>query len=674
MLSEPPLEACQKACEVDGTSCRFLAWMNFAGQGTARNEREGYRLLHKSCAMGDQIACTKLGNALLAGETVAQDAGRGLALLAAACDARLGAACESLGDAYADGQGVAQDDARAVDLYRRACATGSEEGSEHGGCTKLGRMYRAGRGVRADNCLAHGAFGLACARKEPQGCAEFSEAYLVGTVVEKNAANWLDLNRQSCERNESVGCMHLSMGGSVAGVDIDAKALDALSQRICAKDREDSPACAALRLGQMCSKLGPTMCAAGAYAVLMGNPTNDYVLFELLRRTCEGGDAGVCHFQALLHRDSRGVLHDPARAAEIFRRECEAGDGDGCRNLAEMHESGDGVPKDLARAQALREEGCTKNAAASCVAAGKHSGAGATPADLSRAATFYRRACDELKDANGCHELAMALRKLDPARGASPDVMKARERACELGQPIDCSIVARTLRRDPTAPAKRERASRLFLAGCTSTKVSLPEDCLAYGEMVAFGEAPPIDGKQASWAYAEALRKARAGCNPSTADDCATLGMLYEFGRGVRKDPARAFAAYTRDCDAGRCDNVGYAYAAGVGVARDEPKAIAMFRTSCASRPGEYACANQGFMTLLGLGATSSRPQALALLQAAGPAVVAGLADTCKMGCARDCSILGAIKLARDEKDEAKAKLKRGCTLGDDRACKYRVR
>jgi TPR repeat protein len=136
----------------------------------------------------------------------------------------------------------------------------------------------------------------------------------------------------------------------------------------------------------------------------------------------------------------------------------------------------------------------------------------------------------------------------------------------------------------------------------------------------------------------------------------------------------RAFAAYTRDCDRGLCANVGYAYAVGVGVVRDERRALEVFRESCATRPGDYACANQGFMQLLGLGGAQSRPKALALLRAAKSSIVNGLIDSCDSGCGRDCSILGAILQARGQKAEAAEKLRRGCTLGDDRACEHRVR
>ena len=676
LLNDPPLEACEKACAVDGTSCRLLAYRHLMGQGTPRNESEAFRLLEKSCAAGDQLACSKLGSALLAGEGVAKDERRGVALLSGACDARLGLACELLGDAHAEGQGVPQDDAAAVELYRKACGAGGQEGDGSGGCTKLGRMYRAGRGVRADTCLAHGAFGLACARNEPEGCAEFSEAYLLGTVVEKDPARWAELNQRSCEKKERAGCMHLALGGGVVGSGSDLKLLGALQGRVCSSDEDDSGACAALRVGLKCPEVSKSMCAAAAYVFLAMNQTNDFIPFELLRQTCERSDLAACHFLGLLHRDSRGVLHDPGRAEDIFRRECEKGDGDGCSGLAQMCERGDGVSKNLERALALHEKACAAGTAASCVSAGFHYGTptAATKDDLTRAVTFYRRACEDLNDATGCRNLIVALGKLEPVSADTPDIMKTRERACALGDLDNCSTVALALRRGKVEPTERERSSRLFLAGCMNAQESRPGDCLAYGEMVVAGTVPAAEGKGSDWAFAEAFRKAQKGCDGTAVENCSTLGILYELGRGTPKDSVRAFAAYTRDCDRGLCANVGYAYAVGVGAVRDERRALEVFRESCATRPGDYACANQGFMQLLGLGGAQSRPKALALLRAAKSSIVNGLIDSCDSGCGRDCSILGAILQARGQKAEAAEKLRRGCTLGDDRACEHRVR
>lgn len=49
--------------------------------------------------------------------------------------------------------------------------------------------------------------------------------------------------------------------------------------------------------------------------------------------------------------------------------------------------------------------------------------------------------------------------------------------------------------------------------------------------------------------FAKAKAMFEKGCNANLADSCSNLGILYEFGEGVRQDLSTAKFYYGKDCD-----------------------------------------------------------------------------------------------------------------------------
>ena len=81
----------------------------------------------------------------------------------------------------------------------------------------------------------------------------------------------------------------------------------------------------------------------------------------------------------------------------------------------------------------------------------------------------------------------------------------------------------------------------------------------------------------------EEARHANA-CNTGLATSCSRLGVLFEQGRGVGKDEARAAALYTKACDGGDaegCFNLGVLLEQGRGVDKDEARAATLFTKAC---------------------------------------------------------------------------------------------
>jgi TPR repeat protein len=73
-------------------------------------------------------------------------------------------------------------------------------------------------------------------------------------------------------------------------------------------------------------------------------------------------------------------------------------------------------------------------------------------------------------------------------------------------------------------------------------------------------------------------------CEQKYANACVSAGRLYEFGREVATDTARAFRLYEQACDlksAGGCYNAAVLLEAGKGIERDSVRAHQLYAKVC---------------------------------------------------------------------------------------------
>lgn len=114
-----------------------------------------------------------------------------------------------------------------------------------------------------------------------------------------------------------------------------------------------------------------------------------------------------------------------------------------------------------------------------------------------------------------------------------------------------------------------------------------------------------------------AMARFTAGCESDDPAACSALGVMYELGRGVKKDAARAFALYEGACkahnDAG-CVNLGLAYRGGIGTRVDVEHAAALFTIGC-DGGNDYGCVELATLRKLGLGVARSPQIAAGLFQ-----------------------------------------------------------
>jgi hypothetical protein len=164
--------------------------------------------------------------------------------------------------------------------------------------------------------------------------------------------------------------------------------------------------------------------------------------------------------------------------------------------------------------------------------------------------------------------------------------------------------------------------------------------------------------------FAEALPLLTLACNGGRGGGCGNLGVMYQNGNGVAKDPAQAVALYRKACDGGAlaaCNNLGGMYDDGSGVAQDPAQAVALYRKACDG--GEpTACNNLGVMYDDGSGVAKDPAQAVSLYR-----------KGCDGGEPTACNNLGVMYangngVAQDPA-QAVALYSKGCDGGEPTAC-----
>ena len=263
-----------------------------------------------------------------------------------------------------------------------------------------------------------------------------------------------------------------------------------------------------------------------------------------LHDACSGGDLQKCHAQAVLLE--AGDAAERRDALTAFQFGCLLKHAPSCTGLARMYgqESGGGVMETL-------REACDGGEPEACVRVGDRS-------VRELAVGYYERAC-EADHGNGCHKLAMSMRKGWVIEENMSRAAELDERACELGS---------------------------------------TEGCLSAGQAYMFGSGVDVDEAKG----AQLLDKS---CNQKTRAGCRTLAVMYEKGIGVpvnaekasqyyelagpeseivADSPAKAYIVFVDACNRGNfigCFDAAWFLEEGVDVERNITTSREMFEKSC---------------------------------------------------------------------------------------------
>jgi TPR repeat protein len=159
------------------------------------------------------------------------------------------------------------------------------------------------------------------------------------------------------------------------------------------------------------------------------------------------------------------------------------------------------------------------------------------------------------------------------------------------------------------------------------------QDALPSDQEYTAPSAPPPVQMVNTIASCEDMDLCLRECDAGAADRCRRLGVTYEFGRGVPKEPKTAIAWYEHACDLGNavgCESAGRMYEFH-SEPKDYAKAAALYQKSC-EVGWQGGCANWAILLENGQGTTRDLAKARELFTGA-----------CKAGAGLACDRLKSL-------------------------------
>ncbi len=515
------------------------------------------------------------------------------------CDPSRPTDCTRLGLQYLEGKGVALNPGRALELLTEACRLGDGRG-----CFEAARMHARAKGVVQDSKKAFPLYQQGCTLGFQDACNLEANYWMHGYAGPKDEARAVRAYRWLCDADHAEACDTLGWAYLMGkGVGEDMQRAAELRERACT-----------LGFAGGCSGLGWLLTFSGKV------PKDEARGLALFDRACKGGSGVGCNNLGSLLVQGSETVRDIPRAAEAFRRACELHWANGCINWARFLRKGHGVEADPAKAVRVLREAC----------------------DRKPFGQLLEGVCEKLAEA------------LDQGWAGAPDANGATEAyatACAGGEETSCvlhaqrRIAGKGIRADPAGGARAMVELCEGGSGYSCNTVAVD-----YHKGRITGQPEP--GK--------AIPLYRKGCDLNFGRACANLGILYEDGDGVDKDPQAAVRLWQQGCALGyytACGYVGDAYRTGYGVEPDPVQAESLLTLAC-EKGGEWSCWKLG-ITKDADGQAAAQPHYV---------------RACKAGQTQACATLGerlwsgADGWTKQPADALKY-LELGCNRGDIDAC-----
>ena len=138
------------------------------------------------------------------------------------------------------------------------------------------------------------------------------------------------------------------------------------------------------------------------------------------------------------------------------------------------------------------------------------------------------------------------------------------------------------------------------------------------------------DGEQKAQKKDRGKEQIGLDCKGPKGRKCLALGVRFEKGKGVKKDPKKALELYRKTCEAGDQDGcvlAAHMYRDGAGIPKDLEQALELYERACAQKQPN-ACMSLGTMYGLGKGVPRDPKKSAAMLD---KACKAGIKDACKL-------------------------------------------
>lgn len=196
------------------------------------------------------------------------------------------------------------------------------------------------------------------------------------------------------------------------------------------------------------------------------------------------------------------------------------------------------------------------------------------------AAEFYDAAC-LAGQATGCYRHGWLA--AGGSGGVTQDdefAKKMLRDACGKGSAAACDYLAHAYL---TADSDADEARKLYERACKDGNGTA---CVDFAFLYATGTGGVArDDAKATPLFVK-------GCDLGDPSGCYNVGLMYEYGRGVKADFGVAYAAYVEGCEGGfpkSCENLALLYENGRGVPQSHERAVALYRRACTDGPGGEA-------------------------------------------------------------------------------------
>jgi len=288
---------------------------------------------------------------------------------------------------------------------------------------------------------------------------------------------------------------------------------------------------------------------------------------------CEAGDIQKCVEMAVVYESDSFFAGqvEPDIVTHLQERACAGGHGDSCANLGAVYAAGTRVPRNDAQAIATWKKGCELKSGHACMSVGNRYRFGRGVARDPRLATTYLEQSCTLGSADGCFSMGGVAAEL--RTGSRARVRQYYERGCKLGSGWSC-IAARSQGSAVSNPAVE---SQLLASEGKLCDLGYPVNCNNVGVVYEDGIGVPRDPVRA------AQFRARA-CDQDFGPACSELASATLAGVGVQRSPADAMALYEKACgleDYPSCDTLGGLLIEGTKLPADSSRGIELCTRAC---------------------------------------------------------------------------------------------
>ena len=278
-------------------SCASYAMMLETGEAGVQNTDLARDLYQRSCAQGDQNACSRFYKLQGTVDDLVDQCRKGKLQ-----------SCYQAASRYELGQSAVQTQTQAFEMVEYGCSQGHARS-----CVKQGFYYLQGVGTDVDLEKSRTLYEKACSQKDPKGCHGLGLMYAEGRGVEQNISVAVKMLGTACEMKEGVSCGAASyLLRSQTSPDLASSLMYA--QKGCEFGNLDA-------------------CAQEAFIYTQSPRVNLPQAAHLFKENCSRNHAKSCfNYAAMLHQ-GQGVASDPQEAFRVMKHACVLGDGEACAIL-----------------------------------------------------------------------------------------------------------------------------------------------------------------------------------------------------------------------------------------------------------------------------------------------------------------------------------------------------